>query len=394
MPSAYDTAVTALSGIISYWGLHDANTSGNAADSVDANSAAYVQTATAGQTGPVGVGNGVLFGGDPACVSIGDPVNLQPASAVSVAAWFKTNTSATTEMDLFRKRVYGYCLAMNNAGTGFEIDFFVFNEVPTQFTARQTSQAWNDNQWHFAVGTFDGTNARVYVDGTAGTPSSAFTGTFTYGASGSGIAYCGGVGNTFYFPGSLAGVAVFNRALTPTEVSDLYAAGTSASVTASDIKFYHSGGASNNQGTADLGGAISAVEIPSGTANNLWDDVTNAERVAGDTEYRCIYIKNTSAGGTWKTPVVWIDSQETKGTAAIALDSAAVGATAASSSADENTAPASPAVNWGTLTSKAAGTAIADIGPGGYKAIWIKRQVTANIGGGSDSISIRVEGDT
>lgn len=56
---------------------------------------------------------------------------------------------------------------------------------------------------------------------------------------------------------------------------------------------------------ATHGGAIGAVEITSGNINNIFDDVLDIERVAGDTDYRKIYVKNTNAE-TWAAVKAWI----------------------------------------------------------------------------------------
>ena len=66
-------------------------------------------------------------------------------------------------------------------------------------------------------------------------------------------------------------------------------------VTASDIKFYLSGGSSNSSGDASIGGAISSTEIPAYVMDGLMDQVSGKESKAGDTNYRIIYLKNNHA---------------------------------------------------------------------------------------------------
>ena len=73
-------------------------------------------------------------------------------------------------------------------------------------------------------------------------------------------------------------------------------------VKASLIKFYQC--AVWTEGVAH-GGAIGAVEIASGALNNIFDDISDAERVAGDVDYRKIYVKNTNAE-TWAAVRAWI----------------------------------------------------------------------------------------
>ena len=62
-------------------------------------------------------------------------------------------------------------------------------------------------------------------------------------------------------------------------------------ITASNIKFYLSGGTSNSNVNASIGGAISTTEVVDNSRHNLFDKTLGTESTAGDTEYRCIYIK-------------------------------------------------------------------------------------------------------
>jgi len=72
-----------------------------------------------------------------------------------------------------------------------------------------------------------------------------------------------------------------------------------------DIKFYLSGGAANSNPALSLGGIISSVEVNPAT---LWDNISSAEAAAGDTEYRCIYVKNTSVADTLLAAAAWVSS--------------------------------------------------------------------------------------
>jgi len=61
-------------------------------------------------------------------------------------------------------------------------------------------------------------------------------------------------------------------------------------VSAVDLKFYRSA-----KDAASLGGDISGTEIISGTANNLFSNVSRADQITGKDYYLCMYLKNTSA---------------------------------------------------------------------------------------------------
>jgi hypothetical protein len=82
-----------------------------------------------------------------------------------------------------------------------------------------------DGKWHFVVGTYgaDGV-ARIYVDGVLGA-SAARTAVLNSGvATTAGVcSNCGG--GQDYFNGSIDDVRIYNRALSVTEVKQLYNAG-------------------------------------------------------------------------------------------------------------------------------------------------------------------------
>ncbi|MDD5728510.1 MAG: hypothetical protein PHV59_08110 [Victivallales bacterium] len=148
------------------------------------------------------------------------------------------------------------------------------------------------------------------------------------------------------------------------------------SVLATDIKFFLSGGAVNSDPNAALGGAKSSVEVVNDTLNNLFDDVSGDEHTAGDTEYRCIFVKNNSAETAYNVKI-WIESNTTSAedTFNIGLDLSGPSDTA-DTIANEGTAP-DPAVTFSAAANQAAGLAIGDLTAGQSFAIWIKRIVSA-----------------
>lgn len=165
-------------------------------------------------------------------------------------------------------------------------------------------------------------------------------------------------------------------------------------IISSDIQFRLSGGASNADPDASLGGAKSSVEIVDGVVANLFDNVRGAESAAGSTEYRCFYIHNAHATLTMQDTVVYIDantpSPDTE--AAIGLGSAAVGGTEPTI-ADETTAPAG--VTFSAAAGAGSALAIGDIAPGSHKAVWVRRVVSAGASAyNNDGVDIRVVCDT
>lgn len=165
-------------------------------------------------------------------------------------------------------------------------------------------------------------------------------------------------------------------------------------IASSDIKYHLSGGAGNSDPNAALGAAISTTQIVDATIANLFDNVSGAEAAAGDTEYRCLYVKNNHGSLTLQGAKVWIETNTPSGdtSAEIGLGSSAVNGTE-QTVANESTAPGS--VTFSTANGEGNALTIGDIPAGQHKAVWVKRIVSAAAAAyNADSVVIKVQGDT
>src|ERR1041384_6350222 len=170
-------------------------------------------------------------------------------------------------------------------------------------------------------------------------------------------------------------------------------------VAASDILLKYSvgsGSAGNStSGTRDtsLGKYISTTQV-SAPPNAFFDDVSSAEALAGDTEYRCIFVHNSHATDSALNVSVAIQSEVAGGgVTTIALDNLAASAVGSSSAqtagpvADENTAPTGVGSFGSSVT---IGTLLA----GQCRAVWLKRTVGASTGNiVGDGFTFHVAGD-
>lgn len=165
-------------------------------------------------------------------------------------------------------------------------------------------------------------------------------------------------------------------------------------IVASDLIERLSGGASNSDPNASLGGAKSSTAVTDNTTHNLWDVVSSAESSAGDTEYRCIYLHNAHASLTLQNAKVWINTQTPSSDTSIeiALGTSAVNGTE-QTIANENTAPSG--TSFSTAANEGAALSIGNIPSGQHKAIWIKRIVGAAASAANDdSYILSYSGDT
>ena len=169
-------------------------------------------------------------------------------------------------------------------------------------------------------------------------------------------------------------------------------------ITSSNIKFYLSGGTSNSNVNASIGGAISTTEVTDNSLHNLFDKTLGTESTAGDTEYRCIYVKNTHGSLELELAKIWISTNTSSpaNVIAIALDGAGKGGTAETET-DENVAPtgetfSQPTAYSGGLSLDGGGTGL---GAGVAYPIWIRRTIAAGATA-VDNVTfvLSVQGDT
>jgi len=161
-------------------------------------------------------------------------------------------------------------------------------------------------------------------------------------------------------------------------------------ISASDIQYRMSGGASNNDPAAALGGVESSNSF---VDNAIFADVSSADASSGKTYYRCFYVHNNHATLTYLAPHIWIQTQTSSGDTdiAIGLDAAGLNGTA-TTIADENTAPTG--VSFSQPASEGAGLSLGDMAPGDYYAVWVRYTVNASAASTTDTDAIRVKGDT
>lgn len=160
-------------------------------------------------------------------------------------------------------------------------------------------------------------------------------------------------------------------------------------IASTDIKFRLSGGASNTNPDASLGGVKSTTDAPS----NLLDTVSSAEAASGDVEYRCEYVHNAHATLTLEAAKVWVQANTPSAdtTIDIGLGTSAVNATE-QTVVDEQTAPSG--VTFSAAANEAGAVSLGNIPAGQSRAIWIRRTITAGAVAANDTATLRVKGDT
>ncbi|MFN8483698.1 MAG: LamG domain-containing protein [Anaerolineae bacterium] len=204
---------------VAYWRLGESS-GATATDARATYNGSYVNSPTLGQPGAIrGDSNtAVSFNGTSQFVSVPYSAALNP-SPFSVEVWAYPTGGAGAYRGVISSRAYpnGWVLyaASNN-----DWQFWI-NNVGSMSVLDGGPMALN--QWTHLVGVFDGTTARLYVNGTQ-VASGAIT-TYTPNPSGALNVGQGEAGGAFFFPGALDEPAVYNVALSATQVQNHYTLG-------------------------------------------------------------------------------------------------------------------------------------------------------------------------
>ena len=168
-------------------------------------------------------------------------------------------------------------------------------------------------------------------------------------------------------------------------------------IEAGDLRIFLSGGASNFDPAASLGGAVSTLDmIADAVVHNLFDAVPSGDLSGGNTDYRCYYIVNTSATETWYSGEVYIEevTPSTDTQIDIGLDPVGVGdgvsTGVATTIGSDTTAPTGVTF---THTVGSPGLSIGNLAAGEVQAIWMRRVVSSSASAAPDDrVTIRHSG--
>jgi signal peptidase len=228
----YAQAVMTL-GPVSYWRMGDSTGTTTLTDAMGTVAMTRSGDVAPGQT-PGAIANdtnkAMRFGtsGNAAVASTGasPPAALAISGPLTAAAWFKAPT--TTQINNARLvtkwngSAINYFLAFSGGTT--RMRFLVETTTAGQRTTAMSPLAYNDNRWHFAVGVYDGTRVKLYMDGTMvlSTPLVGTAPLHTAAVEPVTISYSAS---------PLAGVqvdevAIWSTALTAVQISHLYSLAT------------------------------------------------------------------------------------------------------------------------------------------------------------------------
>lgn len=172
-------------------------------------------------------------------------------------------------------------------------------------------------------------------------------------------------------------------------------------ILSTDIELRYSGGTGNTSPGAALGGAMSTAgggTVDTAVANDLFDDVSAAEAVTDDVEYRGIYVSIISgATGTLSTARIYISADSSNADDIIDLAIADEAKNVSMETiANESTAPVGP--TFSHPTTYAGGIDIdAGLVANDERGVWVRRSIDGSptqADPGAITNTLKVEGTT
>jgi len=221
LDSNVTTGTYTIDSSVGHWMLN--NTNGlTDLSSTGANGTASGGVTIGGTTNHSGQANSAtVFDGVDDIINVGSSSSLKPTAAITLSAWAK---SAATNP-------YSYVISKPKSSGSY--NDYVLSVSPTRASfGVTTTNGWvsvlytisNANVWRNVVGTYNGSVIKLYVDGTE-VASASLSGTITYDNSTvfPTVRVGGWLGTTSeQFAGSIGETRIYNRALTPAEITSLY----------------------------------------------------------------------------------------------------------------------------------------------------------------------------
>lgn len=180
-----------------------------------------IGTSAAWTNGATGKVNSSLnFDGTDDYVSVGDTATFSMDSNLTVSAWIKTNSTNTYQRiitkPLLSSSDYGYSLAIRNTGK-----FWGVIHTSNGYFGTSDSTASVTTNWTHLAMTYNGSNLLFYINGVLDKNTSVTGGNITYDTDVLKIGKNGGE----LFNGQIDDVRIYNYALTPEQIKQIYNGG-------------------------------------------------------------------------------------------------------------------------------------------------------------------------
>ena len=207
------------SGLVGHW-MFDEGAGTTAADSSGSNNTGTLVN------GPVWtpsgkINGGLSFDGVDDFVDVGNPSAIKTLANITVSAWIRPQSTA--RQDYITQWGVGGTRHFNliSGITAGKFDFFVSINGTASPSAGASITSINPGTWYHVVGTYDGANIRLYVNGVQESIT-AQTGDLLTTSSANLLFGKGSDATSGIITGSIDDVRVYNRALSAADIAELY----------------------------------------------------------------------------------------------------------------------------------------------------------------------------
>lgn len=156
------------------------------------------------------------FDGTDDYINLPNNSSLKPAN-ITISVWIKAERTTGGIIEYASDDGYLFLFV------GGKLRWYLHNSAPGDWTYVESTETINTGQWYNFIGTFDGSTSRFYINGTL-IGSASKTSAIRYNESRGPI-----IGKYFspgdYFKGLIDDVRLYNRALSASEIMQLYRTG-------------------------------------------------------------------------------------------------------------------------------------------------------------------------
>jgi hypothetical protein len=214
-------------------------------------------------------------------ISVPNAPAINPTEEITVALWAKSDTSNWNASGALASKRNAYMLYPVSGSK--EIRFYIYTTLQWYYTSFAPSI--DITQWHHYVGTYDGEEIKLYIDGVQAGSATLRTGGIN---ADPGPLYIGrDDGQSSYFDGLIDEVAVYGKALSDLGISSLYNNGIPSNSKYSDtvspslnycyhVRAYKEApGCQGGEWNTDYSN-VACLEMPPGTPANLQATAINS----------------------------------------------------------------------------------------------------------------------
>jgi 6-phosphogluconolactonase (cycloisomerase 2 family) len=217
--SSYSSLISATPGLVGYWRLGESSGATACDSTANHDNGTYLGGVTLGIPGAIGgdIDTAASLDGSSGQISVPASSSLNVGDTFTIEAWVKRGTSKSGSNEVIASKQEGSLVLMFNEANQLTLRRSTYGEVATaNVTTTDTTN------WHYVVATKNGASVHLYIDGvdvTGTVTNQTFTNNnlpFAIGQSSS----------SAFLKGSVDEAALYNTALTPTQITQHYEAGS------------------------------------------------------------------------------------------------------------------------------------------------------------------------